>query len=391
MKKMASFLVILISLLITTMFTNISTLAFSIPIEPERLLECPDIQEEPMSEPPPEGTPYTNTTFAQPMLSAWDYYNQWDDYEGNNPIYVVVLLDEEELATQRDSWLADQYAILTLERADSRYLIPEQGIDIRILRVSYWDSDDSKTTMLGLFDELKSEQSHLLHQWHEDMWYNYVDVVVGITNQQLNDDIKGVASSHSMIDKGENFILFKWHAYWANDNLVAHEFAHLFYGPDHFCDIDCVQSREATYVTILFEEGAWYWVWSWVPKGLVAGQWCSDCKWGLNLFRLLHQEFQYKLVIRDSEPWLPYATYGPLGQGVFTENLPATLTVNVISMLKGGYMWSHWELDGVTITGSTSVTFAVTGNHALVGYVKPAPLPPIRPRHRGGPRWCYLC
>jgi hypothetical protein len=157
---------------------------------------------------------YLNTT--NPYANGVSPLNGYYEPEGNRPLYVLIFGDEEERSITRlfhvpYTW--DMWARLQIERGDEA-LVSIFGIDIRILGWEEWDSDDSKTSMYDLWDELVAETSSYLGQWYEGPWWQkYVDAVIGITAQQTpydNPKIAGLTSGPIEIDKGEIFILLKW-------------------------------------------------------------------------------------------------------------------------------------------------------------------------------------
>ena len=212
-------LVVLVFLLLALTFPSIPKVSATT----ENLWTTPGLPE--VSEPV-----YLNTT--NPYSPG-----EGNDEEGSRPLYVLVFGDEEERERVR-YWKRYAYdwagwAEMQLERGDDR-LVENFGIDIRILGFKDWDSDDSKDTMEDLWYELESDTEQYLGQWYGGEWWsNYVDAIIGITDQTTTDGAVGKAPGDDYLDQGKIFVLLKWQVYWADDNLVMHEVSHLYYAPDH--------------------------------------------------------------------------------------------------------------------------------------------------------------
>ena len=225
---------------------------------------------------------YLNTTNPQSnIVSPMSAIDEVDDMEAHHPIYVLVAGDEEERQTWR--WLDEgpldwkSWATLQIERGDEA-LVVNFGIDIRILGFIEWDSDDSKTTMGGLWYDLETKTSQYLEQVHSgNRWHNYVDAIIGITAQETPNEpnIPGKAPGPAYLDQGRVFIVLKWQVYWMDDNIVQHEISHLFYADDHWNDC-CVMAGHKHSQTWIWEDGLW-WVFNDIPCCYTAYSWDSEC------------------------------------------------------------------------------------------------------------------
>ncbi|MGB9778950.1 MAG: hypothetical protein ACPLW8_06045, partial [Candidatus Bathyarchaeales archaeon] len=223
---------------------------------------------------------YLNTTNTySDMISPMSAFDEVDDIEGNHPMYVLVAGDEEERQNWR--WLGGHpfdwksWATLQIERGDEA-LVANFGIDIRILGFIEWDSDDSKTTMTGLWHDLESKTSQYIGQvWTGNGWHNYVDVIIGITAQETPGCPPGVA------ELGGRIALVKWQVYWMDDNIVQHEVSHLFYADDHNVPHHeiygkcCVMEGDKHSISYLWEDGLW-WVFNDIPCCYLTYSWCDE-------------------------------------------------------------------------------------------------------------------
>jgi hypothetical protein len=226
---------------------------------------------------------YLNTTNTySDMVSPMSAFDEVDDIEGHQPFYALVAGDEEErqiwrgLGDCRLDWKG--WATLQIERGDEA-LVANYGIDIRILGFIEWDSDDSKTTMEGLWYDLESKTSQYLRQVYSgNGWRNYVDAIIGITAQATPDDPEnwpGKAPGPAYLDQGRIFILLKWQVYWMDDNIVQHEVSHLFYAEDHWYTC-CVMAGHTHPQTWIWEDGLWG-VFSDIHCCYTAYSWDNDC------------------------------------------------------------------------------------------------------------------
>lgn len=213
-----------------------------------------------------------------------------DEPEGNYPIYVLLFGDEEERQVIRHIGPEGQYPVdwktwaeLQLERGDEA-LVANFGIDIRILGFLEWDSDDSIQRMddpegFDLCDELLAEKGHYLRTWYSGEWWSdYVDAIIGITDQATPEDpspIAGVSPGLNELDQGIIFVLLKWQVYWADDNLVQHEVSHLYCAPDHI-EPCCAMAYHAHFQLFIYEDGTW-WVFAYVPCCYTSYDWCASC------------------------------------------------------------------------------------------------------------------
>lgn len=203
--------------------------------------------------------------------------NEVDDFEGDNPVYVLVFGDEEERSCYRyfpgdetpvpiRSW--QMWAKCQIERGDEA-LVSNFGIDIRILGFVNWDSDDSKTTLYDLLYELYSETYGYIGQWWDgEYWSNYVDAIIGITGQSVSD-----AAGYSFV--GGRVLIVKWQVYWADDNLVQHEISH-WYGVNNHEPNCCVMAQHTHFVGALWEDGLWVILW-WIRCVYTSYSWCTTC------------------------------------------------------------------------------------------------------------------
>ena len=270
-----------------------------------------EIPSEPISDLP--SGDYLNTT--NPYADITDIPEAWDEAneaEGDQPLYVLVFADEEEREITRFppstvgevTWSG--WALAQLERGDEAS-VAKFGIDIRILDFLEWDSDDSIQKMYDpegwdLFDELQADTEQYLGEWYYGgAWSNYVDAIVGITAQDTPADerpVAGRASPPTYLDQWKAFALLKWQVYWADDDLVQHEVtSHLFYAPDHpeyYDEPCCAMAGHTHFVVYTWEDYLW-WIFNYVPCAYTSHDWCNDC------FGVIHQ----KKSRYNQPPWYP--------------------------------------------------------------------------------------
>jgi hypothetical protein len=341
MKKMLCAMLIFL-LLLTPIFLNIPKVGATEHLR--HVTQVPEVPREPM----PENytiEDYLNTTNPYSQINP---LGEESDQEGGYPFYVLVFGDEEERdiiradPTNPVSW--DGYARLQLERGDES-LVANFGIDIRILGFEEWDSDDSIQRMNDpdgpdLCDELLADKEHYLGQWYVgESWSNYVDALIGITDQATPGDpyaIAGLASSHAEMDEGKIFVLLKWQVYWMNDNLVQHEVSHLYYAPDHY-DTCCAMAYHTHFQTFIYEDLLWM-VFDTIPCALTAYSWCASC----------HQVIQQHRREYSAPPTLTIAVSGrgttDPPRGTYTYDYDETVWVEATPALH--YDFDYWLVDG---------------------------------------------
>lgn len=336
----------------------------------------------------PEG--YLNTTNPySDALTVQSAMDEVDNAEGTHPIYVLVFADEEE----REFWdptpdgsggedgndggydEGDEYwkayAITQLERGDEA-LVAKFGIDIRIIDLlsfdNLWKSDNNFDKMTQIFDDLISETHPFLGCYYSGTyWTAYVDAIVGITRQWTNDDAAALASNDTLKDKGLFFVLLRWQAYWADDNVVQHEFAHLFYADDHWnTNAPCCVMTQSHYhyVTVLWEDGTPYVFYCYIMCAYLQYDWCSNCKEVINQYKCLFRDDPYKLVIRYEDPYNLRGQISALG--VYTYSNPTTVTVSATN--GNGWIFSKWVLDGQVSTVNPIEVNINKKRHTLVAY-----------------------
>lgn len=195
--------------------------------------------------------------------------------EGPLRLNVLIFADEEEEPKIRSfvsngkrytlDW--EDYAVWQIERGDEA-LVAEFGIDIRVVGVLTWDSDDSKEWFDEVFYEFWYENEHYLRSEYGG---HMIDVIIGITAQSTSDNLAGLCHvAHPVI-------LLKWQQYWMNDNLVQHEASHLFYADDHSGG-GCIMGDSKALLFWIYEEGVYYILWgTYVSITYRTHEYCSGC------------------------------------------------------------------------------------------------------------------
>jgi len=299
---------------------------------------------------------YVNTTnLHSNIVSPMSAIDEVDDAEGNHPLYVLVFADEEERELPLN-W--EEWAKLQLERGDEA-LVANFGIDIRILGFLEWDSNDSKTTMTGLWFDLESKTSQYLRQWYDGEWWsNYVDAIIGMTAQATPDEpnIPGKAPGPEYLDQGRTFILVKWQGYWMDDNIVQHEISHLFYADDHWYTC-CVMAGHTHSQTWIWEDGLW-WVFNDIPCAYTAYSWCNDC------FGVIEQNSGRYVLQTLTISASSGGTTIP-APGTYTYNYGSSVTVTPSAT--SGYVFSCWLLDG-GMYYQNPITVTMDADHTLTAY-----------------------
>lgn len=199
------------------------------------------------------------------------------EFEGENPVYALVLGDEEERSCYY-SGLCDWrgYAWSQIEQADEA-LVKDFSIDIRVLAFLTWDSTDSEHDSLDLLDELKRETEHYLDTWYDGIvWSGYVDIIIGVTNQRM--DTAGRAYL------GGRVVLVNWYfmdqvvdEQWMDDNLIRHEISHLFGAQDHDQPCCVMATGHEHFVGVVFEDRQTYVVFTNVACCYTTDKWCDGC------------------------------------------------------------------------------------------------------------------
>jgi len=376
MKKMI--LAVLILLLLALTFPSIPSIPKVSATTTEDLRRVtPALPEDVPSEPMPENSTedYLNTTNPYSQINP---LGEESEEEGANPLYVLVFGDEEERAILRSipsvigpiilNW--NGWASFQLERGDEA-LAANFGIDIRVLGFEEWDSDDSIQRMydpqgFDLCDELLADKGHYLRTWYDGEWWsNYVDAIIGITDQATPEDpgpIAGVAPSLNEKNQGTIFVLLKWQVYWKDDNLVQHEVSHLYYALDHPepqppapC---CAMSYHPHFQTWIWEDALW-WVFNDVPCAYTSYHWCTDC----------HGVIQQN---SDRYPIRTLAISVYAESGGTTEPPTGTYaysygeSVNVTASPDTNYHFNFWILDG-TKEYANPITVTMNSDHTFKG------------------------
>lgn len=330
----------------------------------------------------------TNTSTIDYLNTENPYSNQvsplgeFNESEGNNPIYVLVFGDEEERNSERQdppyhTW--SSYATNQIEFRGDDALASIFGIDVRILGYEEWDSDDSKDSMYTLWDELAAETGSYLGQWYDgEWWQNYVDAVIGITDQETPADspqIAGLAPGPTEIDKGNIFILLKWQVYWADDNLVQHEVSHLFYADDEYPDCG-VMAYHTHYQTFIWEDGLWS-VFADVLCAYTSYYWDSHNNFTINTYASSYADEEYTgtLVLRHKPMAFPFTIRGTVSwdYGIYKDIGGSSYTISVESV-NPGYQFTYWLVNGVTKVYSETITVYVPadGKVRLAVYFRPS-------------------
>lgn len=258
---------------------------------------------------------------------------------------------------------------MQIERGDES-LVANFGIDIRILGVLHWNSDDNKITMEQLWNDLEEKTGHYLGQWYSgDTWSDYVDAIIGITAQPTpGDSTVGLAPPPKYIDQGRILILLKWQVYWMDDNIVQHEISHLFYACDHF-EPCCVMSYHTHYYLIIWEDTFW-WVNDYVLCLYTAYDWCTSCKNLIMKYSNLYINANHMLVVRTEPHDHPYQSYCAISpsRGVYIYTNPTSVTVSVPHTW-GGYNFYYWCINDVYYSSDSSITICVNGKRTATAYL----------------------
>lgn len=310
---------------------------------------------------------YLNTT--NPYLdgaSIQGALDEVDDAEGNYPLYVLVCGDEEERACVRRIGPEGQYPVsydkwaeMQIERGDEA-LVANFGIDIRILGFLEWDSNDNSDSMYDLWYELEEDAEQHLGQWYDGEWWSdYVDAIIGITDQETPGDsppIAGLAPPPSFLDQGRIFVLLKWQCHWVDDNLVQHEVSHLYYADDHY-DNCCAMAYHTHFQTWILEDG-FQWVFTDVPCAYTSYSWCINCQGTIQQNR-----GRYVLRTLTISASSGGTTNPPPGSCDYDHGSPVTATAYANSY----YVFNYWLLDGSTLY-QNPITVTMDADHALTAY-----------------------
>ena len=354
-------LTLLIALLITA--TSVNTLKTE---ATEDLWATPELPEGISREPMPDNyttEDYLNTTNPySDLASALGAWDEVDDQEGSHPLYVLVFADEEEREVTRyigtSGYAVDWegWARIQLERGDEA-LASNFGIDIRILDLLEWDSNDSLDSKSALWYELEADTGQYLRQWYEGEWWNnYVDAIIGITGQETNDGVAGLASNSTDLDAGRVFVLLSWQIYWADDNHAQHEVSHLYYAPDHspYC---CAMAYHKHYQSIIWEDGFW-WIYDQVPCSYTTHSYCTSCS---QTIQQKSERYHLRaLTISASSGGTTNPTFGNhfYGNGE---------SVTITAIPDSGCTFECWLLNGGTVHNNP-IIITMDSDHTLKAY-----------------------
>ncbi len=365
---MRKILVMLIFLTLASAFVNISLVSTT---ATEDLLITPGLPENIPREPMPENfttDDYSNTT--NPYADAISPFDELNETEGDHPLYVLVFADEEECECQRlNTTLGPlfywEWAQFQIERGDES-LVADYGIDIRILDILCWFSNDSLDTMEDLWYELEEDTKQYLHQWYEGpYWSNYVDAIIGITAQSTTDNAAGKSPSAAYLDQGRIFVLLKWQVYWTDDNLVQHEVSHLYYAPDH-TNPCCAMASHTHFQTWILEDGIYWWVFADVRCAYTSYSWCANC-------HSVIQENSGRYPIRTltiSEPQPSFGGTTDPAPGPYAHSYGSSTTVTATAF--SGYYFYYWLLDE-TIVYSNPINVTMDSDYTLTAcFAQPA-------------------
>lgn len=173
---------------------------------------------------------------------------------------------------------------LTIERGDDELYrkslngdgAPYFDIDFEAWEFIEWESN------LGLPDDMLDEAIN--ESWAErTKWSPYQrTVVVAFTDP-------GWKITIAVTDIPAAVIIVRLYAYWADDNVLMHEFSHLFFAHDHLNNTDphyhddCIMSYEPVWLGFVFEDGGVWWVGHEESRALVTKNYCSLCHYTVYL------------------------------------------------------------------------------------------------------------
>jgi len=215
-----------------------------------------------------------------------------DPFKWYTPLNVWVVADEEFRSQsypttwfQSVSW--QDYARSVIIRG-SYILADTFNINLDIVDFGQWSSTAGQTPKY-LINEVIAQTG--FKSGETCLEGSYIDVLVAFTGQEIKSSRDERLAGATLTSK--RVILMKYNAYWADDNVVAHEASHIF-GPKgmdhedesypHYFD-DCVMSYRKVHVDFWTEDG---WIW-YVGRDVrvagLSGNWCEDCKYNIRLYR----------------------------------------------------------------------------------------------------------
>jgi len=267
---MAKFKLTFLALLTATMICLIGfTLTPQIPIV--NATQTPDILWMPLMDLSSVSIGPDNGTFPDSPLGEYDPPPYWEYL----PVNVWIVADEEFRSKEYDttylqklSW--SDYAKNVVERSDDR-LYEIFGIDLCIVAVSTWESDNSKYGDEILIDAI----SKTGFKAETRVNGNHINILIAFTGQYLG----YVAGTYV----SKRAIIMTATAYWADDNVLRHEVSHLFGCLDHEDSndpcyfLDCIMSYRKVPVEYWMEDGWIWYVGCDVSLAAISNNWCSKC------------------------------------------------------------------------------------------------------------------
>jgi hypothetical protein len=192
-------------------------------------------------------------------------------------VNVLVVCDEEfRSRTYEAPWFKTldwkDYVMNVIERADDR-LNDVFNIDINIVQVSTWESDNSKSG-----EDLLLDAIHKTGFVASKTVINgqVIHVLIAWTGQYL-----GFTAGAYVVKRA---IIMTANAYWADDNILRHEISHLFGASDHkdandpdYFE-DCIMSYRFVHVEYWVEDNWIWYIGNDVVLAALSDNWCTHCQ-----------------------------------------------------------------------------------------------------------------
>lgn len=337
--------------------------------------------------PPTELNTVDTTNPYSDCMNAADALNEAATAETNDPIYILVFGDEEVRSQMGYTpnggpcfW--DVYAQIQIERGDETLNVV-YDLDVRILGILGWESDDNQRNMALLLNEFLAEEGYWIGQYCSGPWWSdNVDAIFGIVGQEVDGGWTGKGPPHAYVDQGNTGCLVKWYSYWADDNIVQHHITHLFYGEEHY--FGCCNMADHTHYMLWVYEEAFYWVDGDVRCGLLSNTNCGGCHMVIDKYKTLYcNTTNSKFILRHEQTMAPHATFYMRAGSGYYEEWPAGVTwwsepinLTICIELQSGYVFDKWLVNGVTEYPNQEITIYVNGRTALAAIYGPIHAPP---------------
>lgn len=186
----------------------------------------------------------------------------------------VLVAGDEEMTSTKWQYFGESLHWMTYTKRQiaraSSYFYECFRIQLSVEKFATWDSDDSCGAVCpATLEEVRTE----LGFYSGMIWEGVrIDILIAWTNQYS-------PLWAGMADLDNSVIIMQPQADWIDDNLVQHEFTHLYGIPNNHFDFEhiCVMNQEILFLIYTIEEGQIIYINDWVVIVYGTNDWCAEC------------------------------------------------------------------------------------------------------------------